>query len=151
MIITLTDGTVLDPIELPKKEEHQHTFGTWAPYEPNVNKTCNNHVYYRFCTTCNILEWRIGTDADHSWNEAFTFDAEAHWQVCENCSATQNYGEHSFDGEGICTTCAKHAVTEGVEYTLSEDGTYATVTGYYGTDLTVYIADEYQGCAGDRY
>ncbi len=40
---------------------------------------------------------------------------------------------------------ADRTPTEGVVYTLSSDGTYATVTGYEGTATDVVIASTYQG------
>ena len=34
---------------------------------------------------------------------------------------------------------------DGVTYDISDDGTYATVVGYVGTDTKVEIADTYEG------
>lgn len=39
LVITLTDGTVLPPVELPKEEEHQHTFGDWIVVVPGTCTT----------------------------------------------------------------------------------------------------------------
>ena len=54
MIITLSDGTVLDPIEFPKEEEHVHKFTEWDYLK---EPTCENKgVMFRFCEECNYTE-----------------------------------------------------------------------------------------------
>ena len=160
LIITLTDGTVLDPIELPEKEEHAHAFGEWINSTENANLTCDKQIYYHVCSTCNALEWRMGCEDDHIWNEGYSFDMTEHWIACASCSATKDRADHTDGEQGICETCQKRTASEGLEFRISDDGTYAIVTGYYGTVEDVYIPAEYQGVpvtaiwdvtAGDGY
>ncbi len=51
---------------------------------------------------------------------------------------------HIYDESGFCTLC-KHKLdpTDGVVYSLSEDGTYAEVVGYNGSETNVVIASCY--------
>ena len=53
---------------------------------------------------------------------------------------------HTDDGNGACKHCGTPlAPTAGITYELSEDGSYAIVTGYEGTATKVMIADTYEG------
>ena len=67
LVVTLTDGTVLDPIDLPEKEEHSHVFETWYIQKEIVldGEYCENHVFCAVCTECGELGWRIGSYDDH--------------------------------------------------------------------------------------
>ena len=64
----MTDGTVLNPVELPKKQEHVHTFDDWVNYNDSINLNCESKLYYHICTGCKSIEWTKGTYKDHSFN-----------------------------------------------------------------------------------
>ncbi len=57
MIVTLTDGTVLEPIEMAEKVEHSHIFGEWTLIK---QANCSEGgVELRFCSVCNGAEARF--------------------------------------------------------------------------------------------
>ena len=83
--------------------------------------------------------------ADHSYVEEYLTDNSFHWQKCENCDHTTTKVEHTLGDDGICTACdAVVGETEGLIYELSDDGTYATLIAYEGTETRIKIADTYQ-------
>ncbi len=64
LVITLTDGTVLEPVDLPKKEEHIHTFTEW---ESIKDPTCTQKgLTLRFCEECNYTETKYVDALGHS-------------------------------------------------------------------------------------
>ena len=142
LLIILTDGTRLDPIEIPQKEEKPHTFGNWIDY--TESGICTKRLFYRICSECSTIEWRQGGEEDH--RIVYSCDSSYHWCCCEICA--YNVGEkeiHSLDNSGYCTVCdLPVASTEGIVYEISEDGTYAKVTGYTGDSIRVIIADTYK-------
>ena len=125
LVITLTNGTVLDPVELPKKEEHVHTFGDWINYAGNLNISCENRLFYRICTECKIIEWQSGSYEHHTFvtkTIAATCTAIGYDErTCTICGAVEIlnetpvlghvYPEHyAFDAEyhwKECTACGE--------------------------------------------
>jgi hypothetical protein len=84
--------------------------------------------------------------ADHGYSAVYSFNDTDHWFVCKGCGIEKSKASHTPDGEGVCTVCqVPTAVTEGIIYGISADGTYAEVTGYEGTATKVRISDEYNG------
>ena len=70
----------------------------------------------------------------YSWHEA-----------CEHKTSENGYGEHTYEN-GVCTVCGMDYVSAGLEYTLSGDSTYYTVSGIGTcTDTEIYIPATYQG------
>ncbi len=64
LIITLTDGTVLDPVELPEKTEHSHDFGDWICLK---TPTCSEMgINLRWCLTCNYTETSYIATIEHT-------------------------------------------------------------------------------------
>jgi len=182
LVITLTDGSKLDPIELPNTEKTSHTYEKWHIFGTN-EESCLGNIVYAVCTKCNHIEWEMrasdkhkwetetvkptctsqGYDkvtcsvcgksetnnftdpTGHTWNDTYSYDSSYHWLECKNCDAESSKSEHSQDESG-CTVCGSApASTVGVVYALSEDETYATVTGYNGSAEKVLIASEYLG------
>lgn len=105
LIITLTDGTVLDPVELPEKEEHIHTFGEWIYYsEESVH--CDKALLYRICSDCNGVEWKSGTEDDHDYTTVTTpatcISTGYDTKTCSNCgkivvcNETMTVGDHQY-------------------------------------------------------
>ena len=74
VVITLTDGTILDPVELPKNEEHVHTFGEWL----NVKKaTCTDFgIDLKICSECSYTESRVAAVVEHTYENG----------ICHNCN-----------------------------------------------------------------
>ena len=95
LVITLTNGTILAPVELPKKEEHVHTFGEWINYPGNDDIPCESRLFYHICTECNGIEWQSGSYEHH------TFVTEI---IPATCTA---------DGYDIntCSTCGKAEIS----------------------------------------
>ena len=91
LVITLTDGTVLEPVELPKEEEHVHTFGEWINYPGNDNISCEDRLFYHICTECKSIEWQSGSYEHHIF-------------VTETIPATCTAGGYDIK---TCSTCGK--------------------------------------------
>ena len=164
--------------------KHEHTYGTWISFSGNESVNCENRLYYRICTECNVIEWKSGSYEDHDFNTVttpptcvaggydtltceicgkveiknetnilphdfkteYSTDNSFHWYDCKNCDATTVKVEHTTDDSGYCTECDEPVgSTVGITYVLSEDETYAIVTGYTGSSKIVIIAAEYNG------
>ena len=69
LVITLTDGTVLDPVELPKKEEHIHSFGEWVE-TTEATTYCEDKRFYAQCSDCGEVKYRYGLEKDHTIEES---------------------------------------------------------------------------------
>ena len=146
LIITLTDKTVLGPIEMPEKEEHIHRFGEWIAREKDASIYCSDRLYYRICLDCKIIEWRAGNYDDHTLDAKYSYDSENHWIECDSCDAKDSLGNHTVDDSGFCTVCDNPiGITHGLEYESSLGGGYLIITGYEGTSKRVNIPDEIDG------
>ena len=82
----------------------------------------------------------------HTIKEEWTFSDTHHWhETCEHKTSENGYGEHTFEN-GVCTVCGMDYVSAGLEYTLSGDSTYYTVSGIGTcTDTVIYIPSAYNG------
>ena len=72
LVITLTDGSVLDPIEIPTDAGHKHDFGEWVNYSGNANVSCENRLFYHICKECKALEWQSGSYESHDFDTVTT-------------------------------------------------------------------------------
>ena len=90
IIITLTDGTVLDPIEMSES----HAYGDWQAFGSD-NSTCENKMFYRVCSKCNEAQFRQGSYADHDWSTI----------TIESTCQSQGYDHKT------CKTCGKEEKT----------------------------------------
>ncbi len=136
LVITLTDGTVLDPIELPKKEDHEHTLGEWTSYGES------SEFHFSICTTCKEVIWKFGTCDTHIFTTVTvppTCIAEGYDEntcsVCdfvEKTNFTQttdhSYSEqYSYNGSFHWFACVHcEATKDYAEHTIDESG-YCTV------------------------
>ena len=123
----------------------EHDYRNW--YVAEHGDTCEENTYTSTCRDCKNVGTRTGTYEDHSWNYAYEFDENMHWKTCSSCEAEANEkASHVADNGGACSTCGYPiAPTEGINYEVSSDGTYATVTSYSGTATKVRIASTYNG------
>ncbi len=67
---------------------------------------------------------------------------------CSNCGAIQSEAiapvmAHTYNNDNICTLCGEHKPSDGLQYRVSNGS--ATVSGYSGSDASVYIPTTYQG------
>ena len=121
LVITLTDGTVLDPVALPE-EEHQHAFGDWITLPP----TCGEKgVKIRICT-CGASETQ-----EIPATGAHIYDTE---NTCKYCLDYKDKGvKFTLNGEtytvtaynGECTEVIIPSYYKGVAVTRIEDNAFA--------------------------
>ena len=78
----------------------------------------------------------------HEWSKSLLYDQEFHWYECEECGEQKDKEKHTIQDQS-CTECEYIIPTEHIVYEVSEDGTYAIVVGYEGTETEVVIANEY--------
>ena len=53
----------------------------------------------------------------------------SHQEKCD-CGEVKSEETHDDNGSGNCKKCGAYVASDCVEYEISEDGTYAIVTGY---------------------
>ena len=87
LIVTLTDNTVLPPVEMPKI----HVYGDWISFTTD-DFPCEDRIFYRVCEDCNNIEWKHGTYENHKFNVVTTNP------TCQ---------EKGYD-EKTCTICGKY-------------------------------------------
>ena len=123
--------------------QHVHTFGDWTIFDGSAN--CNGATFQRSCEECTEVEQRIGTDDDHLWS-GYKSNTTHHWTVCQLCNVTSEGSVHSDNGAGTCRACGYAIPSECVYYEISNDGTYAIITGYDEAETDVInIAEEHEG------
>ena len=106
LVITLTDGTVLDPIELPEKAGHVHKLGAWMIYGAPTDN-CETNIYYAVCEECNDVEFKQGDADKHSWHGWYSYDTYYHWFKCANCDQINSSESHVYDNacDTTCNVC----------------------------------------------
>ena len=126
LVITLTDGTVLAPVEMPKAEMHVHTFGELLGFGNNEGVTCDKRMYYRVCSTCDYIQLSNGNKTDHTFGEEYRYDSTSHWKSCTTCGYYETQEEHIPSEENIdrCIICNAHI---GYCY----DGSETTIVFYH--------------------
>ncbi len=69
LVITLSDGTVLDPVDLPKQDEHIHSFTEWYFIK---EPTCEERgIDLRLCEECNYTESRYIDLIEHTYVDGY--------------------------------------------------------------------------------
>ena len=94
------------------------------------------------CSVCNI---EYGELAEHNYATKYTTTETHHWQeaIC-GCDLKGNYGEHTLEGSGWCTSCDVPIYsTPDIVYEIAIDGTYAEVIACSGSWSKVNIASTY--------
>ena len=122
---------------------HKHKYSAWERVSATGN--CEEDSYQRICLDCERTETRRGTAEDHVWATEYTYNETEHWLCCTLCNETKGESGHQDDGSSLCKDCGGVLPTAGVYYVLSEDGTYARVTGYDGVEMRVVINSTYEG------
>ena len=113
-----------------------------------IEPTCWSHGYDKHtCSACGYVENSNYTDPlGHSLEAAYSYDESYHWIPCKRCEYQHNYSSHNYDVYGNCTDCLQPMTpTSCIQYTLSDDGSYAVVTGYDGYAPNYIIANTYMG------
>ena len=90
---------------------HKHTFGDYVSFSGNENVYCHVRLYFKICEECAALEWKIGSDEDHSFTTVTTeptctssgFDTK----TCTYCGFIEITNEvetipHSWESEYRC-------------------------------------------------
>ena len=123
----------------------------------NYNSSLLNATRYYYSETQPSTEcysWYYAEDGitpvaveAHTIEEEWTFSDTHHWhETCEHKTSENGYGEHTYNENKECTVCGYQYVSAGLEYTLSGDSTYYSVTGIGTcTDTEIYIPATYQG------
>lgn len=113
-----------------------------------TSSTCTTLGYDTLtCRSCGNIEIRQHTTYGyHIYDKEYHSDGDHHWNKCKNCDSIDKRAEHVEDETGVCNVCkTKVAYTDGVIYEISNDGSYAIVTGYKGSNCRVRILPEYKG------
>ena len=123
----------------------------------NYNSSLLNATRYYYSETQPSTEcysWYYAEDGitpvaveAHTIEEEWTFSDTHHWhETCEHKTSENGYGEHTYNENKVCTVCGYQYVSAGLEYTLSGDSTYYSVTGIGTcTDTEIYIPATYNG------
>ena len=117
IIITLTDGTVLEPIELPTKDEHVHSFGEYIPLTDDY-AACDEKIYIRICSECGEGKPEKGSENNHNFVDVYSYDGEYHWRECSYCSEITDKEEHIINEKDECSTCNLKMYYDGSEVTI---------------------------------
>ena len=118
LIITLTDGTVLAPVEIPEKPEKAHTFSEWYTV---CDSTCSKPgIELRLCTVCNYTESRLTETGAHDYQ----------YGICQICGAS-NYNIPN--SEELVYVAFGDSITYGIDGTKDKWGLmpepYPTLVG----------------------
>ena len=153
-----------ESITIPKLCPH----GSYnAVNENEVAPTCSAEGSYdevTYCTLCGEEVERTTNSVDkipHTAGDAVreneiaagctsdgSYDRVVYCTVCSAEMSRENISvpaQHSYE-DGVCTVCGKKAMSEGLEYTLSDDSTYYIVSGRGTcTDKDIIIPAEHEG------
>ena len=128
--------------ETPEKPEHTHSFSEWTTAK---EASCDAEgIKERICS-CGEKETE-SIPINHTFSEKMNFNLSVHNQTCTKCSKPSEPEKHTFDESGKCTVCnSTMKETDGISYKLSDDGSYAIVEKYEGSETNVVIAEKYNG------
>ena len=113
-----------------------------------VHSTCTELGYDKFtCKNCGWVELSYHKNLiAHNYRDEYVSDEYDHWHKCKMCDGPSKKESHTEGDDGNCTLCgAKVLPSPEVQYKLSDDGSYAIVTGMIGNRTKVKIARTYQG------
>ncbi len=85
-----------DGVDTPADPDHTHNFGAWKCFS-TTQDYCDEALYYRTCPGCNIIDWRDGTEDDHSYTIVTTYPTCTtigyDTKTCSDCGKTVNFNE----------------------------------------------------------
>ena len=133
---------------------HEHTYGEWINFSGNDNVFCENRLFYRMCTECNVLEWKGGTFRHHIFTTIKTpptctsmgFDEN----ICQLCGYYEkvNYTEitnhaweskYSYDSESHWLECSGCGTTKNKDtHTVGNNGLCITCEKPFETEGIIY-------------
>ena len=133
---------------------HEHTYGEWINFSGNDNVFCENRLFYRMCTECNVLEWKGGTYRHHIFTTIKTpptctsmgFDEN----TCQLCGYYEkvNYTEitnhtweskYSYDSESHWLECSGCGTTKNKDtHTVGNNGLCITCEKPFETEGILY-------------
>ena len=103
----------VDGTDVPILPEHNHRFGEWKYYSES-HEYCENALYFRTCSGCNVIEWKDGSEDDHNYVVVVTpstcYSIGYSTKTCSSCGKSEVYNE---------TAVAPHTYT-----TYSVNNTY---------------------------
>ena len=104
----------VDGTDIPLVPEHTHRFGEWKPYQ-NDTYYCENALYFRVCSGCNVIEWKDGSEADHSYVTVVTAP------TCHSIGYTTK----------TCSICGKRVVYNETPVVSHSYSTYSSDNSYH--------------------
>ena len=158
-VITFTDNTT-QTVEMPKKEEHHHSFGAWTSYGDNGSLHCENRIFLHACEECRIIEFKQGSYSDHNFETKTTpptctsggYDTKT-CEVCGKVEIVNETGVTSHAWQSVytsdnsfhwrkCENCV--ATISHLEHTLGDDGICTVCNAVVGaTEGIVYdVSDD---------
>lgn len=134
LVIYLTNGTILDPVELPEQEKHEHEFCEWTCV---LKETCMKEgLEIRYCVTCNYSEARSIPKSDHiegKWiiDEYPTLENDGLKTLyCESCKEPIRQEAATFADISYNFPMDEVTMLPGTITTYSN--TYIIASGYHG-------------------
>ena len=131
LVITLTDGTVLAPVEIPEKEEHIHTFGELIDFGSNNGLACDKKMYYTICSECFEVKLVSGSEENHNFSQEYSYNTSYHWNDCSRCNTVKNKATHELNENGKCNVCNYQYINPNYGWTD------VTGTLYLGVNVTL--------------
>lgn len=103
------DNTVLSQIVAEAEiliSEHSHSFDITLVSREYIGMNCPDMMAHKICTLCNAV---VSNEAEHQWEEEYSWNVTSHWTSCTRCSETTPWIQHTLDEQGVCTECGYHA------------------------------------------
>ena len=86
----------VDGTDVPILPEHNHRFGEWKYYSES-HEYCENALYFRTCSGCNVIEWKDGSEDDHNYVVVVTpstcYSIGYSTKTCSSCGKSEVYNE----------------------------------------------------------
>ena len=120
---------------------------SWSEWETVYPVSCTyDGSESRTCSVCYAYETRTVAATGHDYSGGWKFDEQTHWQECKNCGEKKDAAAHSFNGDKCAVCDYTITYTENLDYELSGDGSYYTVSGRGGADDSfIFIPAQFGG------